>query len=382
MKTRYFFLSYCIALLLFFPVSYCHAMGKRVERRGITIRAQLVYAPSVILRFDTAFEVIDPDSGKTIYRASRFKETVCVKNGAISFAKWKTFPPELIFKAKHTGLFHLNDTLYRGEIRLIVDNGNILAVNYLSMEDYIKSVVPSEISKLWDYEALKAQAVAARTFTYYHHLVNKERLYDIPYGLQQYKGVAAENARTSWAVDVTFGQVLFYDNKVFPAFFHAVCGGYTAHGEYVWPTSKGLPGVTPCSYCSNSAYFSWKHSFTRKQLKNLFNKAGYHIKSLESIKPKEKAPFYPRIRSLTVYADGKKIVIPVNKFRSICGYNVIRSSLFTIAENNNTFTFDGKGWGHGVGLCQYGAKTLAELHKDYRYILDFYYPQTELKRVY
>lgn len=377
-----YFLSWFICLMMLTPASYCRAAGKRVERKSVTVRAQLVHDSSVSLQIDNAFEIIDPQTNKTVFRASRFNEKIHITNGALAFGKRLTFPPELLFQPTRAEFFRLNGVLYRGSLKLIVDQNKILAVNYLPMEDYIKSVVPSEISKLWDYEVLKAQAVAARTFTYQHRNVNSDKHYDIPYGLQQYKGVIAENARTSWAVDVTFGQVLFYHDKVFPAFFHTVCGGYTEQGEAVWPTAKGLPGVTACSYCSNNSYFIWEHKFTSKELADKLNKAGYKVNSVDSIEPHEKAPFYPRIRSLTVHADGKRIVIPANRFRAICGYNVIRSSIFTVTLNGNTFKFNGRGWGHGVGLCQYGAKTLAELHKDYLYILEFYYPKTELKRVY
>lgn len=382
MQKIFFFYIILLVSTIVIHTNECHALGKRVERKSVSIRVQLAGAPTVDLQIGTAFEVINPLTNKVVLRASRFDETIFIKDGALALGQWQTFPPHLMFVPRRAELFRLNGSLYRGTLELSVHNNRIMAVNHLSLEDYIKSVVPSEISRLWDYEALKAQAVAARTFTYYHRMVNDARLYDIPLGLQQYKGVAAENARTSWAVDVTFGQILFYNGKVFPSFFHAVCGGYTEEGQAVWPTSKDLPGVTRCSYCSNSSYFFWKSKHSRSDLLKKFNKAGFHWKSLQSVEPHQKASFYPRIRSLAIFADGEMHIVTVNRFRAIVGYNDIRSSIFTVGVTGDTFTFTGRGWGHGVGLCQYGAKTLAELHYDYQFILKFYYPQTELKRAY
>jgi len=356
-------------------------MSKRVQKQSELVRVVIANTSSIELKINYPFELIDETSEKVVLRKRHFSKKILCSSGIIHIGK-KIYPKKLFFKMKKDKFFSINGRLFRGDLKLMERNNRLLVINCLPLEEYLKSVIPSEISSKWEHEALKAQSIAARTFTYYHMLTNKKKPFDIYLNLQQYKGVASEHPRTSWAVDVTFGQCSFLNSKIFPAYFHAVCGGYTEEASYVWKTSVGLPHPVRCTFCSNSRYFAWKQIFTKSAILKKFRDSGYKWNNISNISPGEKASFYPRTRTIIVSADGKSAEITANNFRKILGYNKIRSSIFSIKRKNATYEFTGRGWGHGVGLCQYGAKTLAEQGKNAEFILEYYYPSTVIKRVY
>ena len=356
-------------------------MSKRVHKQSEIVRVVIANTSSIELKINYPFELVDETSGKVVLRKRSFNKKILCSSGIIHIGK-NIYPKKLFFRMKKNKLFSINGRLFRGDLKLLERNNKILAINSLPLEDYLKSVIPSEISSKWEYEALKAQSIAARTFTYYHMLTNKDKPFDIYLNLQQYKGIASENPRTSWAVDVTFGQCSFFNSKIFPAYFHAVCGGYTEKANYVWETSVGLPHPVRCTFCSNSHYFAWKQIFTKNAILKKFRNSGYKWDDISYISSGKKAPFYPRTRTVIIKSNAKTTEITANKFRQILGYNKIRSSIFSIKKKNTNYEFTGRGWGHGVGLCQYGAKTLAEQGKNAEFILNYYYPSTTIKRVY
>lgn len=346
------------------------------------MRVVIANTSSIELKINYPFRLIDETSGKVVLKKRQFNKKILCSSGIVHVGK-KIFPKKLFFQLRQNKIFSINGRLFRGDLKLIERNNKILAVNYLPLEEYLKSVVPSEISHKWNYEALKAQAIAARTFTYYHMLQNKNRAFDIYLNLQQYKGLSSEHPKTSWTVDVTFGQCCFFNSKIFPAYFHAVCGGYTEEANAVWATTQEVPQPVRCTFCSNSRYFAWKQIFTKKAVLKKFQQAGYKWHEISNITTGKKAKFYPRTRTVIIYGKpGRKKEIPVNKFRQILGYNKIKSSIFSVRQTPSAYEFTGRGWGHGVGLCQYGAKTLAEQGKSAEFILQYYYPSCVIKRIY
>lgn len=356
------------------------ALGRRPAKPQVTIRVVIFSGSQVSVVIKDAFELIEPVSNRSIVKGRGYNRTVRLEAGRLSDERI-LYDERAFFKTGKKNYFFIDGRAYRGDLELLVENGMILAVNHVPLEDYLKSVVPSEVSIQWRHEALKAQAVAARTYSYYHILTNKHRLYDIPLGRQEYKGMDAEHPKTSWAVDVTFGEVMTYRGEVFVAYFHAVCGGYTADAQYVWSNSNGLPGNTPCPFCKGSRYDSWSYKVSAAEVGRLLKQNGYKINDVSRIYPQDKFDKFPRVRSVAVVGS-KKFIIPVNQFRAILGFANIRSSVFEVEKKGNNFIFTGRGWGHGVGLCQYGAKALAEKGYKYNDILDLYYPGMHLKRIY
>ncbi len=136
---------------------------------------------------------------------------------------------------------------YRGAIELHSRMGRLLVINVLTMDEYLSGVVPCEISSGWNIEALRAQAVAARSYAYYHIMNGTDPLFDLnaTNRSQVYGGAKVETDRTNRAVRDTSGQVVSYNNKPILAFFHSTCGGNTIDGDKVWAGG----GWTICEEC-------------------------------------------------------------------------------------------------------------------------------------
>jgi stage II sporulation protein D len=171
--------------------------------------------------------------------------------------------------------------LYRGSMRMVVSGATVQAINTLPLDQYVQGVVPAEMPPLWSIEAVKAQAVAARSYAIRH--LHPERVYDVvPTSANQvYGGVSLEHPRSNRAVSETSGQVVMYGSTVANTYFFTVAGGYTENNEYAWPSAKGKASDTPIPYLRgvpdldenglaydrNAPGFAWQSdSFTWAQL--------------------------------------------------------------------------------------------------------------------
>lgn len=273
-------------------------------------------------------------------------------------------------------VFLFNDSAYRGSLILYPKAGGLRAVNSLDLEQYLVSVVGSEMPTSWPSDALEAQAVAARTFAVYRLRERKSWNYNLSAADLAYGGLEAEAISSRRAVEETRGTVVRYAGELFPTYFHSTCGGWTTPATKVFagPDIPPLQGVQ-CGWCSESPVFRWTKEFTQRELTRALS--DFDVGMVESIKPLQTQPDgYPR----WVEVNGKKI--DANKFRLTVGANELRSVAFEVDRRGNTFAFKGKGWGHGVGLCQWGAYGLAVGGKDWREILDYYYPGVETHRAF
>lgn len=288
----------------------------------------------------------------------------------------------IYFKNENNAHFKIGHYQYRGDLELTIHNNILMAVNYLNIEDYIKGVLPNEISPKWPIEVLKAQAVAARTFAYYYKKKNKDLKYDLTDSTfaQVYKGKINENENFNSAIKTTQGEVLVYDNKLIQAFFHSVCGGHTESAESVW--GKHLPYLrgVPCNYCRGARHYKWEAKFTEDEIIRKLKKKGYKIDSIRSISPAKRSRSGRWVK-VKVQGKKKKVVLSGNLFRILLGIRKLRSTKFTVHRGRKTFLFRGKGWGHGVGFCQWGAKKMAEKGYKYYQILRYYYRKAKLKRL-
>ena len=169
----------------------------------------------------------------------------------------------------------VNGKPYRGLLELHNVVGRLHVINVVTMSEYLCGVVPSEISSSWNAEALKAQAVAARTFAWYH-LINKKGSqvdFDATTSFQVYGGAAAETDATNRAVAATDGEIAVYRDNPILAYYHSTCGGHTIDNNYVWKGS-GIPylkGVR-CDYCTASPHFSWEEHLSLYDLRNYLGK--------------------------------------------------------------------------------------------------------------
>lgn len=282
-----------------------------------------------------------------------------------------------------SALFYLNNRPLRGALIIRKENDlSFSVINYLNLEDYVKGVLFHEVSHHWPIEAIKAQAVATRTYVLYQKEVSRDKDYDVTSDIysQVYGGKDAERYRTNSAVEYTKGLVLTYKGKIFPAYFHATCGGKTEDAAQLWDISliplKGLD----CNFCVKSKHFKWRKTLSRLGLINKLNKSGYSIDSLEAIEilDRDKSG---RIKKLKLKSKSANHIISAKDFRQIIGGTDIRSTNFDLTFSGDNIYFEGFGWGHGVGMCQWGAYFASRKGYKYQDILKFYYPGAKIDKI-
>jgi len=285
-------------------------------------------------------------------------------------------------RLKQDGIFHINDRAYRGSLIVHNVNGILTLVNELNLEDYLYGVVPGEVPVNWSKEVIKAQAVVARTFAL-HQIYNskKKGIYDLDSttSSQMYEGFSLEKEHVNRLVDETRGQVLIYKNKLAQTYYHSTCGGQTEDPAFVW--GKSLPYLknVSCPYCKDTPHYEWTKVMTPMELQNALIAKGKDIK-VTGIRANQYNSSR-RVALLTVKGKkGNSLSIKGSRFREILGYRNLKSLRFTIETRNNQFYFHGKGWGHGVGLCQWGAKGMSDKGINFKRILAFYYRGTSLAR--
>ncbi len=276
----------------------------------------------------------------------------------------------------------VNGRPYRGDILLRVINGKFNVINELSVDDYLKGVLPREVGVSWSIESLKAQAVASRTYLVSHLGQHGQQGFDLCSDVhcQVYGGREKEHPATNTAVDETRGEILVWNGKPIQAFFHSNCGGATEAVEYVWGlNSQPYLVKKKCHFGTEDPRYHWKKIYANNDiLKALKAKTKVAGSELHSVKIHAKSPS-GRASKVAVKTDQGTYILSGNEFRIALNPEIIRSMLWTRLEKlKDAYCVEGRGWGHGVGLCQWGAKGQAENGRTYRKILDFYYPGCDL----
>jgi stage II sporulation protein D len=312
------------------------------------------------------------------------KVTVTAKGIKIHQTVFDT--PSLRIKVRKKAAIILNRKPYRGDIILIRTSGGLLtAVNVLDVESYVKGVLVNEISHTWPIDAIKAQAVAARTYALYQKEISKKKDHDLvaDTSSQVYGGFASEKNKANRAVNFTEGVVLLYQGKVFPAYFHATCGGSTERATELWKINvKPLEGGRLCSFCASSPHYDWTRSLDFKSIRKKLGPLCPFSGELSNILVAERNSS-GRVRSLELMnEEGASRIISAKDFRQALGPDVIRSLNFTIVVEDSKVIFRGRGWGHGVGLCQWGAFGMSRKGYSYQEILEFYYPGASIEKTY
>ncbi|MFH1412320.1 MAG: SpoIID/LytB domain-containing protein [Candidatus Omnitrophota bacterium] len=274
----------------------------------------------------------------------------------------------------------LNGKRFRGDMRVISSDKGLDVINVAELEDYLQGVVPKEMNRFWPFAALRSQAIASRSFAVNKVLTRKNDTYDLRSDTfsQVYGGVDSERWRTTRAVTSTKGEVLVYDGKVVPAYFHACCGGYTRDVSDAWGSNKQntLKSVK-CSWCAWSPHFRWRIKLPPEEITEKLVKNGYPIERIDDIVG-GKRDSSKRLKYLRIKSGNRWFEINVSEFRSAVGRKTIRSSNFYVKKYPRFYLFSGYGWGHGVGMCQWGTFGLALKRKTAEQILDVYYPGSKI----
>lgn len=305
---------------------------------------------------------------------------------------------EFYLQSVDDSLIIVNGKKYRGRIKLLNVDGSIKIVNQISLEDYIKGVMTKEMpvgKGKENYEALKAFAIAARTYAI-NKIFSSKTYYDLLPDIrdQVYGGADAEHPLSNMAVDETEGMILTFEDEPATVFYHSTCGGYTESAINVFTKDNisYLRTITDGndSYCSISPNYNWKEIIPEETfLKRLADAKLLKDSNCTLEKFNIKSRFQSgRINELEILLkcndEIKSISIFGNQIRSVIknysGNGLLKSNNFIIEiTDDKKVMITGKGSGHGVGMCQWGAIGQSRLGKNYKEILMHYFPGTEIK---
>lgn len=278
----------------------------------------------------------------------------------------------------------LNQSQFRGTLSIMKDaSGGLFAVNRLPMESYLYGVLHHEVAPWWPMEALEAQAIAARTYAYYQRKVSRGAAYDLKSSTssQVYGGSTTERYRTKKAVDLTAGQILVYDGKVFPAYFHATCAGTTAGASEIWKIDlPPIAGGVKCNFCILSPHYHWQARVPLSEIEQTMNSNGRGVGQILKVEAVSQTPSH-RVGSVRITGTLREETIAAKDLRIWIGGNRLKSTMFTVSVQDDAAEFHGKGWGHGVGLCQWGTFGQAVLGHKHQQILSFYYPGSAISKI-
>lgn len=292
---------------------------------------------------------------------------------------------KVVVEPRIDGTLRFNGRRYRGSISVFVLDDRICVLNRVPLECYVAGVVGSEMGANFHLSALAAQAIAARTYALYRMERSTTKDWDITSGpeAQMYGGVDAESERVRSAVQSTVGSVLTYNGRIFEAFYHSTCGGFTSSAEFVFGGNFPTPlkGNVECHWCEKSPYFEWEFTASEEEILRVVASTGVNASSIERIDVAEKDAV-GRGRFVEILTDMGMLRMSMGRFRASLGYNSLRSALFAVEKKDRNFLFKGRGWGHGVGMCQWGAQGMAKLLFSTQEILNHYYPGSEITRIY
>lgn len=267
-----------------------------------------------------------------------------------------------------------------GVLRVSRKGRALSVVNQVDLEEYVKGVVPSEVSSAWHPEMLKVQAVAARTYALYNKMLSAAREYDVVATTQDqvYRGRSGVDQRVEEAVESTRGIVVTHQQAPIYAAFSSTAAGPTEDAVNVW-ANKDLPYLkgVECPFDLDSPYYQWKASVKIDQLEQNLRRQGFPVGTIATITPIAYSRA-GRVARLRILHSGGEAVLRGEDLRKAVGYTVLPSTQFEVESIGAEVVFTGYGAGHAVGLCQWGAKELAELGYSYNSILAYYYPGTEL----
>ena len=282
------------------------------------------------------------------------------------------------FRIQSDRPIRVNGREYAGTLDALKLGDGIALVDELPLEEYLVGVLRAEAGERWPAEALRAQAIAARTYAAYQRQLNAGKPYHIIASTahQQFAGRVPATSPAWDAVRDTAGQVLRWEGDLFPAFYHTESGGFTEDPRTVF-AARNMPGLTPvrCPFSAGSPHFYWSLDLRLADLSDVLRKNDVGVGTVTAIEMTERTA---TLRATVVTVRGATGVVRLrgNDFRRMVGYDTLKSTLFAVVMEGDVAHFSGRGYGHGVGLCQWGARGMAEQGYTAKQILGFYYPGT------
>lgn len=368
---------YSLIIIIIFLLSaghlsgVAHALG--TSQSGEMIRVAISKGADSITVDGDGILATD-DTGKPLVLA--FPLTVQNERGRVQAGNSSS----RLIRLAAAGKLRMNGKSYRGMLELSVQNGKLLVVNQLPLEQYLVGVINSEISSTWPMESIKAQAVIARTFAVAKRKERSKALYHLESTVmdQAYEGSDEEDSRAARGVIETQDEVLTYNGSIIQAFYHANSGGRTEASQNVWGIALPYLQGVECQYGLTSTTSSWEQALPLSKIEAALKSS--RVYGLTDIKPGPRNN-RGRLKNLVLVTERGNVTLPATKFRMAVGSTVIKSTNFAVRVESDTAYFNGVGYGHGVGLCQYGAKQRALDGFKYDEILTYYYPGTKLSKL-
>ncbi|MBI5826147.1 MAG: SpoIID/LytB domain-containing protein [Deltaproteobacteria bacterium] len=356
--------QWALVVLLILCVSGC--------LRVVSGRADGVEKIKVLVVQDARSIEIRGDSGGA-FQADRGPSGAVTINGTDRAAHVKVAPRD--------EFVYLNGKPYRGTVEIYNGKDGLYAVNEVSMEYYLASIINNEISSKWHREAIKAQAVIARTYALYQKRKRLKEQYHVAGNVmgQVYSGADTEDSASFKAVRDTAGEIVAYKGEPALAVYHSNAGGRTDSSGDIWAHEYPYLRGVESPYDPDLA---WEVRIAGRELETLLKRAGYKTGELEAVYALASTPG-KRVKTVVVQdASGAKIRLSGEDLRKTIGYGTLKSTIFEVLRSGDEFVFKGRGSGHGVGLSQWGAKGMAEAGYPYEKILKHFYPGTDLIRAY
>jgi stage II sporulation protein D len=345
----------------------------------------------------------DPQIQNTEARFKQINVPISIEltNDGITIADQTFAYDRLIILPDNPYTFNLNGNDFRGKLKLIVnpDGTSFDVINMVPPEPYLAGVVGAEMPGYWEPEALKAQTIAARTYCFYvKKRFGANRDWDMKQteAHQIYRGISAESAQVWHAVNETKGRVITCKQpdgteEIFPAYYSSTCGGHTENSKNVFGDSfVPLIGV-PCPYCQDVAkpkYFFWPMiQFDQADITIRLRERYSQLKELgeiTNITAVDQTDYgdFSRLTKIKLHGStGKNDFLRAEDFRLAVDPTgrKLRSTICQIVKLSDKWAFfSGRGWGHGVGMCQCGAQGMARNGKNAKQILSYYYPNSKI----
>ncbi len=373
-----------------------------VTAKDLDMRVLIAETKRLEVNFDGSFQAVGAD-GHNVQTFVKRPVPVKIESGPYGISiNNVTFGQSASLSRPGGKYLEINGSRYRGSLNLyLAPNNTIMVVNVLQVESYLAGVVAAEMPASWEIEALKAQAVAARTYAMYVKLTSgASRQWDVKntQASQVYKGIEAESARIWDVVNQTKGIVLASSDSsvrfnLLPAYFSSTCGGVTVDSQLVFDIKLAPLCGVQCPYCKKTApakYYNWPEVvITKAELYKKLCERYPNLKALDGLKGirvteyVERGDFYKFLKVELIGENGKTDWLRGDDLRFIVGAAVVRSTACRIDDKGlNVRFYNGRGYGHNVGMCQYGVQGMAREGKNFRDILKFYYPGVEIKGLY
>ena len=374
----------------------------------------------------TGKQVVEFSEGAIVWHGQKYRELLFTpQSDEASFSLHDvTIGVNFHWERKQTQTFN-------GTLRLVVESDQITAINELPVERYLTSVISSEMSATSSLELLKAHAVISRSWllaqmekrrkqeavgdTFFSFFKKDDELirwydredhtiFDVCADdhCQRYQGITnADNPMVVKAIEATRGQILTYDGEICDARFSKCCGGRTEEFQYCWEdTQKPYLVSVSDPYCNTTNkhilsqvlndydqetpdFYSWTVEYTQEQLTELVNrKLKMDLGDILDLQPLERGKSGRIWKLRIVGSKGSFTVGKELEIRRTLSESHLYSSAFEVEKTADRFILHGRGWGHGVGLCQIGAAVMGEQGKPYNEILLYYYRGAEIKKIY